>query len=386
MNPDQFKQSVAGKCILTSEGYYAFIPYTLPPKLTLEWKWVSLLSDADRALSELSGIARQLPNPKLLTAPYTRKEAVLSSRIEGTQASISDLLLYEAEDSTSPNTSDVQEVKNYVTATYYGIKRLSSLPISRRLIQEVHEKLMKDVRGNHATPGEFRRSQNWIGPPGCSLKDATYVPPPVSELENTIGEWEKYLHSENGEPTLIKCALLHYQFEAIHPFLDGNGRVGRLLITLFLAEKGYLTQPILYLSSFFEKYRDEYYALLLNVSQKGDWNSWIEYFLRGVAQQSKEAIENANRIVNLQKKYRETLHSHKKRIPQTALKLIDHLFVNPFISASKIAKDWDMDFPAIMRGVQKLVELGIIKEITGNRRNRLFLAESLIKILDPEWK
>lgn len=268
MKPEDFENSSAGRCVKTTTGYWAFIPHPLPPVLGYDTSLIRLLSEAHRLLGELSGTGRLLANPYLLIAPYVRREAVSSSRIEGTQASLNDLFFFEASESEKPKVPDVREVKNYVRAMEYGIDRLKELPISIRLIGEIHRVLMEDVRGEHATPGEIRRSQNWVGPPGCSLQDATYVPPPVEEMKNALSDWEKYLHSDPDAPPLIQCALMHYQFEAIHPFLDGNGRVGRLLITFFLWEKGLLTQPLLYLSAFFDRFRDEYYSRLLAVSQK----------------------------------------------------------------------------------------------------------------------
>ena len=237
VNPKDFENSQSGKCIKTLQGYWAFVPNPLPPHIDYDVKLQHLLSNADRLLGELSGTGRVMPNPYLLIAPYIRREAIFSSRIEGTQAGLNDLLFFEAEQPKKPKIPDVREVHNYVRAMEYGIVRVKELPISIRLIREIHKLLMEGVRGEHATPGELRRSQNWIGQPGCSLNDASYVSPPVKEMHQAIGDWEKYLHSNPYEPPLVQCALMHYQSEAIHPFLDGNGRIGRLLITFFLCEK-----------------------------------------------------------------------------------------------------------------------------------------------------
>lgn len=297
MNPRDFKNSTAGKCIKTLSGYWAFTPNLLPPHINYNKDLIYLLSEADRLLGELSGTGRLLPNPYLLIAPYIRREAVSSSRIEGTQASLNDLFFYEAEEKEEPKVADVREVRNYVKAMEYGTDRLKKLPVSIRLIREIHRILMQGVRGGYAAPGEIRRTQNWIGPPGCSLNESTYVPPPVDEMKQALSDWEKYLHSNSKEPPLIQCSLMHYQFEAIHPFLDGNGRIGRLLITFLLRERGCLTQPLLYLSAFFDKFRNEYYSRLLAVSQKGDWNGWISFFMRGVVNQSKDAITDAKKYL-----------------------------------------------------------------------------------------
>ncbi len=266
-----FAADQAGRLITAPQGYWAFVPNPLPPSVNLTWDLVGKISEADRALSELAGVARTLPNPHLLIGPFIRREAVLSSRIEGTQASLSDLFFFEASGTIDPQTPDVREVSNYVKALEHGLARLKKLPVSLRLIREMHEQLMGGARGDHLTPGEFRRSQNWIGPPGCTLMDAVYVPPPEDEMTEALDHLEKYLHSASSLPPLVRLALIHYQFEAIHPFLDGNGRIGRLLLTLLLCAEGLLPHPLLYLSAYFERHRQEYYRLLLAVSQSGHW-------------------------------------------------------------------------------------------------------------------
>jgi len=380
LNPEEFKNSTAGKCIKTSGGYWVFIPNPLPPRINYDKNLIRLLSEADRLLGELSGTGRLLPNPYLLIAPYIRREAVSSSRIEGTQASLNDLFFFEAAETEKPRVPDVREVRNYVRAMEYGIGRLKDLPISARLIREIHRVLMAEVRGKHATPGEIRRSQNWIGPPGCSLNDATYVPPPVDEMKQALSDWERYLHSNLDEPPLIQCALIHYQFEAIHPFLDGNGRIGRLLITFFLCERGYLTQPLLYLSVFFERFREEYYSKLLAISQRGDWEGWVRFFLRGVVNQSNEAISDANKILKLHSEYERMLEETKK-IPESAHRLIDEIFLNPVISISVLSKKWNMPFMSVRRGVSRLVEIGILCEVGERKRNKLFVAPKLRELL-----
>jgi len=384
MDPSSFSNSTAGRCIRTPNGYWAFVPHPLPPKLDLDWELTRLLSDADGKLGQLSGAGQLLPNPHLLIGPYIRREAVLSSRIENTQAGMDDLLYFEADSSEPPKVPDVREVANYVEAMSYGLERVKELPISGRLVREIHERLMHDVRGGRATPGEFRRSQNWIGPVGCSLNEATYVPPRVPEMMDALHDWEQYLHSDAQEPPLIQCALMHYQFETIHPFLDGNGRVGRLLITFFLCERGLLSQPLLYLSAFFEAHRDEYYRRLLAVSQEGDWYGWLRFFLRGIATQAREALEGTRSILELHGRFRESLGT--KRVPRAAVRLIDHLFVNPVVSVARLARVWDMPFTTVQKGVDHLVKLGILSEATGRRRNRLFVAHELFDLLTGPWK
>ncbi|MGB2697658.1 MAG: Fic family protein [Candidatus Zixiibacteriota bacterium] len=380
MNPKDFENSSAGKCIKTPQNYWAFIPNTLSPQIRYDDDLVNTLSEADRLLGELSGTGRLLINPYLLISPYIRREAVSSSRIEGTQASLNDLFFFEAERMRKPKAPDVYEVLNYVRAMSYGIKRLRKLPVSTRLVCEIHKILMKNVRGEHATPGEFRRSQNWIGTPGCLLNEATFVPPPVEEMKQTLSDWEKYLHSNSSEPPLIQCALMHYQFEAIHPFLDGNGRIGRLLITFFLCERGYLTQPLLYLSAFFDKFRDGYYSRLLAISQRGDWRGWIQFFLRGMVTQCKHALSDAKKILDLHTEYQNALESTKK-IPETAHRLVDEIFQNPVISISGLSRRWNLPFNSVKGGVLRLINIGILQEATKRKRNKLYIAPRLMNLL-----
>jgi Fic family protein len=380
LDPNDFENSPSGKCLKQFTGYWAFIPNPLPPRIVYDRDLSRLLSDADRSLGELSGTGSLLANPYLLISPYVRREAVSSSRIEGTQASLGDLFLFEAAESEKPRVSDVREVRNYVQAIEYGIRRVEELPISTRLIREIHEILMQGVRGEHLTPGELRRSQNWIGSPGCSLNDATFVPPPVEEMGKALSEWEKYIHADPAEPPLIQCALMHYQFEAIHPFLDGNGRIGRLLIAFFLCEKGFLTQPLLYLSEFFDRYRDEYYSRLLAVSQKGDWRGWIEFFLRGIAFQALDAVSDAKKILELHSEYEQILGT-TKQIPESAHRLVDEIFENPMISISGLSHKWGIPFNSVKRGVSRLVKIGILEEATQRKRNRVFYAPRLLDLL-----
>ena len=313
---DNFHNSAAGKIISVGQGntaYHAYVPNPLPPNLPFDSDLVRMLSDADRALGELAGLGRTAANPDLLVRPFIRREAVLSSRIEGTQADIAALYAYEAKQGAqpsakpSPEDADVREVYNYVRALEYGLERLSSLPVSLRLIRELHERLMDDVRGGQATPGHFRRSQNWIGRPGCTLNEAEYVPPPVAEMHEALNALESYLHEPDTYPPLIRLALIHYQFEAIHPFLDGNGRIGRLLLTLLLVHWGLLSLPVLYLSAYFERNRQAYYDGLLAVTKDGAWRAWVLYFLRGVREQSNEAISKAKQLQALQIDWRQRL-------------------------------------------------------------------------------
>jgi len=380
LNPKDFEKSPAGRCIKTLKDYCAFVPNPLPPIIEYDDRLIKLLSDADRLLGELSGTGRLLKNPYLLISPYIRREAVSSSKIEGTQSSLSDLFFYEASEMKTPKILDVKEVYNYVQSMIQGIALLEKIPISTRLICELHKILMQGVRGEHSTPGELRMSQNWIGPPGCMLNEATFIPPPVEEMNASLSDWERYINSEPKEPILIQASLLHYQFETIHPFIDGNGRIGRLLITLFLCQKGSLTQPLLYLSEFFEKHRDDYYARLLAVSKIGDWKGWIEFFLRGVINMTKDALDTARKILALHDEYSQRINK-AKRIPEIVHKLLDEIFTSPVVSVSVLTKNWDVSFNTLKSGVIKLQDLGIVKEVTGKRRNKLFASQALLDIL-----
>ncbi|MBI2425053.1 MAG: Fic family protein [Candidatus Hydrogenedentes bacterium] len=380
MNPEDFKKSTAGRCLSQPNGYWAFLPNPLPPSLDVDWELAALLAEANARVGELSGVGRLLANPHLLIQPYIRREAVLSSRIENTQAGMSDLFYFEADETQESRAPDVRDVANYVRAMEYGLERLQTLPISSRLVREIHMQLMDGPHSSHATPGEVRRTQNWIGPPGCTLMEATYVPPPVHDMAEALSDWEKYLNGTPKEPPLIQCALMHYQFEAIHPFIDGNGRVGRLLITFLLCERGLLSQPLLYLSAFFEKNRDEYYRRLLAVSQSGDWRGWIDYFLRGVAQQAKDASESAGAILDLNRELTERIRTEGKS-PRHTLRILERLFWNPVISLPKLVKDLEISYASAKRGVEYLRKLEILVEVTGRQRNRLFVAPKLVDIL-----
>jgi Fic family protein len=383
MRPDQFTANCTGRCQKTLEGYYAYIPAPLPPELPLDWDLIRLISEADQALGELSGAGQRLPNPHLLIRPYLRREAILSSRIEDTHADMGELALFEEDESEQDaSITDVREVANYVRALEHGLRRVKELPISTRLLKELHELLLSDVRGGESTktPGEFRRSQNWIGPKGCTLSEATYVPPPHHDLGQCLGDLEQYIHGDAPEPPLIKAALIHYQFEAIHPFLDGNGRIGRLLITLYLCEKGCLSQPLLYLSGFFDETRDEYYRLLLAVSQKGAWREWVEYFLRGVRLQAQRARLDTQKVLERYEYYQAKL-KQGKRVPQEAARILDYVFANPFISIARHAKRVDVSYQMVQRSVDFWIEQGLLEEATGQRRNRVFVAPEIFRIM-----
>jgi len=378
LNPTDFRDSRAGTIVQAAGGYAAFVPAPLPPVIAYDPEMVLSLSRADSALSELSGIGRQIPNPHLLISPYLRREAVLSSRIEGTRASLSDVLLDEAEEAR-PMDADVREVRNYVEALEYGLDRLRTLPLSLRLVCELHERLMREVRGERATPGEFRRSQNWIGPAGSTPTTAPYVPPPPDRLMECLANWELFLHERSRMPDLVQCALMHEQFEAIHPFLDGNGRMGRLLITLFLVERGRLSQPLLYLSAYIEARREEYYESLQRVRTEGDWAGWLHFFLAGVEATAREAIRQAGRLMDLHDGLRRRLHQKPK-----AAALLDELFANPYISVSRAARLLKVSYPTARQAITWLQKEGLLEEVTGRVWGKLYLARPILEAIDEE--
>lgn len=377
MQPGDFKVPEAGRVIHTPQAYHAFVPAPLPPAIDYNPSLVRLLSVADAALSELSGLGQILPSPNLLIAPYIRREAVLSSRIEGTQTSLADLLADEAGRTPQSPASDVHEVRNYVVALQYGIDRLQSLPLSLRLVRELHQRLMQGVRGDRATPGEFRRSQNWIGPHGCTPANAPYVPPPPQEMNQALAEWETFLHRRDELPDLIQCALLHEHFEAIHPFLDGNGRVGRLLITLFLIERGRLSQPLLYLSEFIERNRSEYYRGLQSIRTDGNWDGWLHYFLAGVQWSAKRAARQALQLLALREEMRTKLADEPR-----ALKLVDALFENPYIDAGRITGLLDVSVPTARKTLAVLEKAGLVSETTGRTWGRQYLARGVLAAIE----
>lgn len=381
MDPEAFLDSSVGRVVRTLSGYWAFVPHPLPPTFPWTPGLVSTLSEADRALGELAGLGRSLPNPHLLIRPFVRREAVLSSRIEGTRASLSDLYTYEAVQlALFEPSSDVREVYNYVRALEYGLERLRDLPLSLRLIREIHARLMEGVRGEHRTPGEFRRSQNWIGPPGSTPNDAPFVPPPVLEMQETLGAFERFLHTSSLLPPLVRLGLIHYQFEAIHPFLDGNGRLGRLLITLLLCAWDILLEPLLYLSAYFEAHRQAYYDLLLAVSQRGAWEDWLSFFLRGVATQARDAVVRAGRLQNLRERYREQFQT--ARAAARLLQVVDLLFAQPVLTVRQVGAALGVDFSSAQRYVNRLEDVGLLQEITGQARNRVYRADEVLRAIE----
>ena len=367
-----------GRMICCAGGYRAFLPAPLPPPLGWNDTLAAVLSRADLAVGRLAGESRRFSNPHLFIRTFVRREAVLSSRIEGTQTTLAELLAAEAGAKGAADSADLTEVANYVAALEYGLDRLHTLPLSLRLIREIHERLMRGVRGDSATPGEFRRRQNWIGPPGCTLNDASYVPPPPDELMPCLDALERFLHDDRL-PVLVHAAHAHAQFEAIHPFLDGNGRVGRLLITLLLAERGILPSPLLYLSAYFEETRDEYYAHLLAVTEEGAWEDWLVYFLCGIRLQADDALARIERLDILFDSWRAQLgDALSPRLDQ-----ILGLFVeSPFWAGGEIGKTLGIAYTTARRAVDRLEEAGIVSPSGQSRRNRLYCARAVLTALE----
>jgi Fic family protein len=375
------KKTPAGSVVKTLNGYFTFIPNPLPPQIIWDNALINNLSQADYILGMLAREGAKLPNPHLLIRPFIAREAVLSSKIEGTQTTLSELLAHEAGVHVDRNPQDLQETQNYIDALEYGIRRLNELPLSLRLIKEIHGKLMQEVRGGYATPGEFRISQNWIGAPGSSPTTAKFIPPSPDRLMETLGEFETFLY-DRTLPPLIHVALCHYQFEAIHPFLDGNGRVGRLLIILLLLERKILPSPILYISAFFEATRDEYYQQLYNVSAYGTWSAWLNYFLNGVALQSQDALSRAERINNLIVEWKIAAGGSS----QVLQDIITQLAINPFLTVTKVAQQLDVAFTTAQRAIKKLEQLEIISNVSHTRRDRTYCATKILAILEEPAK
>lgn len=365
----------AGRLIRQIEGYQAFIPSPLPPEPPpiLDAEMINLLSKADRALGRLDGITSILPNPELFLAMFVRQEAVLSSQIEGTQSTLDDVLLFELDEEGAELPKDIGEVVNYVNAMNYGLERLKELPLCLKLIKEIHERLLQGVRGGEKTPGDFRRTQNWIGPAGCTLRTANFVPPPVHEMHPALDNLERFLHDTDSFPVLVHCAVAHAQFETIHPFIDGNGRVGRLLITYLLCQREILHRPLLYLSSYLKAHRDEYYNRLMAIRLSGDWEGWIKFFLRGVFQVSQAASNTARKVLELRERHRQKVKVQP---------LLDYLFEQPLVSIQMVEHRLGCRFVTAGKYVEQFVEAGLLRETTGFQRNRRYRFDSYLLLFE----
>lgn len=382
MSPRSNQKTRAGIYVDHLDGYKFFVPNPLPPSpnVEMDYSMADLLSKANRAIGRLDGSADILPNPNLFVAGYVRKEALLSSQIEGTQASLEDVLAYEAVTDRRKQHLEVGEVVNYVKAINHGLSMLSASPINNELLLDLHTILLKAVRGKDRSPGRFRQHQNWIGPMGADIYAATFIPPPASEVPNAMSALEDYITHERNTPTLIKCALVHAQFETIHPFLDGNGRLGRLLMILILCKEGTLKRPILYLSAYYKEHRDEYYSLLQNVRDRGDWENWINFFLKGVWLASEEAFETAKEIISMREKHRLQI-LEKARSPTKGFLLLDYLYENPAVSISEVAELLKFSYQGASKLVDDLYSLDLLEEMTGQQRNRLFRYKPYLDLL-----
>ncbi len=372
----------AGRFIRQPAGYRAFVPVPLPPDPSIQMtpEFVALLSRADRALGRLDGVSQTLPDPELFVAMYVRREAVLSSQIEGTESTLEDLLEFEL-GKRHREPPDVIEVVHYVKAMNYGLERLKGLPLSLRLLREIHGKLLEGVRGGHRLPGEFRRSQNWIGPANAPLSKATFVPPPVDEMHKALADLEKFLHDETLPP-LIHAGLVHAQFETIHPFNDGNGRIGRLLVTFLLVQRNVLHRPLLYLSLFLKRHRAEYYDRLMAVREAGDWEGWLRFFLRGTAETAEEATKAAIAIVNLREKHRSMIQ--EGGLSTLGLRLLDLLFQRPIANVNLVKRDLGISFVTAGRLVDRFRTMHLLKETTGQKRNRRYRYEPYLTLFEEQ--
>ena len=379
MTGSQPRRRPHGRTIRCAGGYSAFVPAPLPPPIAWDGALAAALSRADLAMGRLAGESRRFPNPRLFVRSFVRREAVLSSRIEGTLTTLEELLAAETGAASGTDSADLREVGNYAVSLEYGLERLKTLPLSLRLIRELHERLMRGVRGDIATPGEFRRSQNWIGSAGCDLNDAVYVPPPPDEMTACLYALERFLH-EDGLPPLVHAAVAHAQFEAVHPFLDGNGRVGRLLIALLLAERGVLPFPLLYLSAYFEATREAYYAHLLAMTREGAWEDWLIYFLRGVRSQAEDALARIEHIDALFGRWRESLAG--ARSPERLREVLGLFVENPFWTATVIGKKLGVAYTTARRAVDRLEGAGIVSPFGDAKRNRVYCARAVLTALE----
>jgi Fic family protein len=371
----------AGRFVDQSGGFRAFVPAPLPPDpaVAIDGAMLGLLSDANLALGRLDGVASMVPDPDLLVAMFVRREAVFSSQIEGTQSTLEDLLEVELDPARTARLGDVGEIVNYVRALRYGLERLETLPLSLRLIREIHAELLRDGRGAHAGVGEFRRSQNWIGPASAPLTSASFVPPPVTDMHAALADLEAFLHREGERQVLLDIGIAHAQFETIHPFLDGNGRVGRLLIAFLLVHHGVLRAPLLYLSHFFKLHRAEYYDRLQAVRIAGDWEGWLRFFLRGVASTAAESTATAERIFELREQHRALALEH---LGAKGVAVLTELFRQPVVNVNHVARVLDVTFATANRLVTELERLGVLLEVTGQRRGRLYRYEPYLALFE----
>ena len=381
MRPEDFQELAPGRVIKAIQGHWTFAPHPLPPQLHFSIEQIARLSDADRALGELAGVGRMLPNPQLLIRPFISREAVLSSQIEGTLTKLDQLLLFEAQPNDIQHPADAEEVMNYVRAANFGLNAIrGGYPFSWSLVEEVHRILMEGVRKGEKRPGQLRDRAVFLGHSGQSLEEARFVPTCHTQLRPLLDDFILFLRDGRELPPIVQLALIHYQFETIHPFNDGNGRVGRLLITLLLCERQILPEPLLYLSAYFEQHRQEYYDHLLDVSRRGSWNEWIDFVAVGVAEQSRDATLRSRRLLAMWQQYRQRASEVLRST--SALRIVDELFASPFLTIERAANIGQVTRPAAQNSINRLVEAGLLKEITGKRRYRVYVADEILQLLD----
>jgi Fic family protein len=379
MDVKAFKKP-SGKLIDAPYGEYKyFMPNPPPSHIQMDEKLTFTLSEASANLGKLSGAGELLPNPHILISPYIAKEAVLSSKIEGTQASLSDVMKYSVSKETEKDARDIEEVINYLKALQYGLKYIKKRDIDLKLISEMHGILLKNVRGENKNPGEFRKVQNWIGRRGTNLGNATFIPPAAEVLEGPLYDFISYITKKNI-PILIQAALMHHHFEVIHPFRDGNGRIGRVLITLFLCKRGSLSEPLLYLSSYFERNRTEYYRRLLEVSQESKYEEWVNFFLKGVKELSIDSLQRVRKLTVLREKYIDILT--RRRSVQNSIRALDILFSNPYTSVTDLQEKLDLTYPTAKKAIEYLEKYNIVREITGKERYKVYCATEIIDIIE----
>ena len=382
MERDRYAKTAFGEARRTigRHGYLAYFPRPIPRALAISEENILRLADAEAALGRLAGAGRLLPHPHLLVQPYLRREAVASTRIEGTQASLLDV--FDAEASDQPLGADVEEVVNYVHAMELGLARLQSLPVSTRLITETHAVILAGVRGRDRQPGELRATQNWIGPPGATLDTATFVPPPPEEIGELLSDLEKFVHEQPRVPPLVEAALVHHQFETIHPFLDGNGRLGRLLIVFLLVVRERLPEPLLYISPYFEARRDEYYAALQAVRERGDFDRWLALFLDAVRTQAVDAVDRAERLTDLREDYRSRVQSTTRG---AANQLVELAFEHPVLTSRFVETRLGITRPAALTALRQLEQLEIARQLTGGPRGQLrWVAHEVLQVLTED--
>ena len=381
--PTQSVTGRAGTYIRQPTGYAAFIPKPLPPKPPLDLAGLqAVLSQAALSLGRLDGAARTLPDSDVFVFMYIRKEALLSSQIEGTQSSLQDVLAIQGQLFAPARPVDAAEVVNYIGAMELGLQQLETLPVSIRLMRNIHRRLLQGVRGANLTPGEVRTSQNWIGPHGASIRDAAFVPPPPDAVLNSLGDLERFLHAEDDLPLLIRIGLAHAQFETIHPFLDGNGRLGRLLITFLLTERGILRKPTFYPSYYFARNRQQYYELLQAVRDTGDWEGWLHFFLQGITEAAREAADTIRQIQVLREQDRGTIVQTFGRATANGLRVLEELYRQPYVNVATVQEITGTSFAGANQLVSRMVASGVLVEITGQARNRVFAYQRYIDLFE----